>query len=268
MLACAAQLRLSVGDLSGNRAAARRAIQEAARAGAKLIVLPELTASGYVFTGRAEAEALSEELTGPTVTEWTHLAAVLDMVIVGGIAERGAAGALYNTAVVFDPSGLCASYRKAHLWDLEKEIFIAGDAPAPVIETSIGRIAAMVCYDLEFPEWVRPVALGGADILCVPTNWPLAPRPEGERPGEVIRAQAAASTNRLYVIAADRCGIERGVMWTGASVIIDPDGFPIAGPISADEPALLLAEVDVARSRQKSLGERNDVLGDRRTDLY
>ena len=268
MLAAAAQLRLSVGDLAGNRAAARRAIQEAAQAGAKLIVLPELAASGYVFMDKAEAGALSEELTGPTVTQWTHLAEALDMVIVGGLAERGAAGALYNTAVIVDRTGLRASYRKAHLWDLEKEIFIAGDAPAPVIETGIGRIAVMVCYDLEFPEWVRPVALGGADILCVPTNWPLAPRPEGERPGEVIRAQAAASTNRLYVIAADRCGIERGVMWTGGSVIIDPDGFPIAGPISADEPALLLAEVDVARSRQKSLGERNDVLGDRRTDLY
>ena len=268
MLAATAQLRLSVGDLAGNRAAARRAIQEAAQAGAKLIVLPELTVSGYVFTGRAEAGTLSEELTGPTVTEWTHLAAVLDMVIVGGIAERGAAGALYNTAVIIDPTGLRASYRKAHLWDLEKEIFIAGDEPAPVIETGIGRIAAMVCYDLEFPEWVRPVALGGADILCVPTNWPLATRPEGERPGEVIRAQSAASTNRLYVIAADRCGIERGVMWTGGSVIIDPDGFPIAGQSSADEPALLFAEVDVARARHKFLGERNDVLGDRRTDLY
>lgn len=57
-------------------------------------------------------------------------------------------------------------------------------------------------------------------------------------------------------------------MWTGGSVIIDPDGFPIAGPISADESALLLAEIDVARARLKSLGERNDVLGDRRTDLY
>ena len=268
MLASSAQLRLRVGDLVGNRAVARRAIEAAAQAGARLVVLPELAASGYVFTDKAEAATLSEDLDGPTVTEWMGLAAEHDLVIVGGLAERGAAGALFNTAVVIDPSGLRASYRKAHLWDFEKEIFNAGDARPPVIETDVGRIAVMVCYDLEFPEWVRLAALAGADILCVPTNWPLAPRPVDERPGEVIRAQAAASTNRIYVIAADRCGVERGVKWTGGSVIVDPDGFPLAGPVSADEPALLLADIDVACARTKSLGERNDVLDDRRTDLY
>ena len=268
MIVSAAQLHLCIGDLDGNRLAARRAIEAAAEAGARLIVLPELTASGYVFADRAEAMSLAEGLAGPTVAEWSGLAAARDLVIVGGVAERDAGGALFNTAVVVDSTGLRASYRKAHLWDREKEVFTPGDARPVLVDTAIGRIAVMVCYDLEFPEWMRFAALGGADIVCVPTNWPLAPRPEGERPGEVVRAQAAASTNRVYLIAADRCGTERGVSWTGGSTIIDPDGFAIAGPVSADEPALLLADIEPARARDKSLSDRNDVFDDRRLDLY
>jgi len=268
MIIAAAQLRLCIGDLDGNRLAARRAIEAAAEAGARLIVLPELTASGYVFVDQAEALTLSEDLTGPTVTEWAELAAALDLVIVGGVAERAVDGRLFNTAVVIDSSGLRASYRKAHLWDREKDVFVPGDSRPALVDTAIGRIAVMVCYDLEFPEWMRFAALGGADIVCVPTNWPLAPRPEGERPGEVVRAQAAASTNRVYLIAADRCGTERDVSWTGGSAIIDPDGFAIAGPVSADTPALLLADIEPARARDKSLSDRNHVFDDRRLDLY
>ena len=92
MIVAAAQLRLRIGDLVGNRFSARRAIEDAAVAGARLIVLPELTASGYVFADQAEAITLSEDLTGPTVTEWAELAAAHDLVIVGGVAERAAGG--------------------------------------------------------------------------------------------------------------------------------------------------------------------------------
>ena len=268
MIVAAAQLHLCIGDLDGNRLTARRAIEDAVEAGARLVVLPELTPSGYVFADRVEALSLSEHLTGPTVTEWAALAAAHDLVIVGGLAERDADGSLFNTAVIIDSTGLRASYRKAHLWDREKEVFVPGGTRPALVDTAVGRIAVMVCYDLEFPEWMRFPALGGADIVCVPTNWPLAPRPEDERPGEVVRAQAAASTNRVYLIAADRCGSERGVSWTGGSSIIDPDGFAIAGPVSADVPALLLADIDPARSRVKAVSARNHVFDDRRLDLY
>ena len=100
MIVAAAQLHLRIGDLVANRFSARRAIENAAVAGARLIVLPELTASGYVFADQAEAITLSEDLTGPTVTEWAELAAAHDLVIVGGVAERAAGGTLFNTAVV------------------------------------------------------------------------------------------------------------------------------------------------------------------------
>ena len=126
----------------------------------------------------------------------------------------------------------------------------------------------MVCYDLEFPEWVRLAALDGAELLCVPTNWPRIPRPDGERPMEVLRAMVAASTNRMAVAVCDRCGDERGTSWVAGSAIAGPDGWLLAGPPDEAAPALLTADVDMSASRDKALGPRNDALADRRPALY
>jgi predicted amidohydrolase len=126
----------------------------------------------------------------------------------------------------------------------------------------------MVCYDLEFPEWVRAAALAGADLLCVPTNWPAEGRPDGERPMEVLRAMVAAASNHMYVAACDRCGAERGVEWVAGSAIADPGGWLLAGPTPAPAPALLLADVDITDAREKAIGPRNDVHADRRPELY
>ena len=96
------------------------------------------------------------------------------------------------------------------------------------MDTAHGRIGVMICYDLEFPEWVRAVALAGADLLCAPVNWPLLPRPDGERPTEMVRALAGAGMNRMPIAVCDRAGVERGQDWIGGSVIIDADGYPLA----------------------------------------
>lgn len=144
-----------MGSPDTNRARAARAITAAARLGARIVVLPELTNSGYRLAGQAEAAALAEPLDGPTVRQWQDLAARLGLLVVGGLCERDRAGLLRNSAVAVDATGLRAVYRKAHLWDLESTVFVPGDAAPPVLETAHGRIALMVCYDLEFPEWVR-----------------------------------------------------------------------------------------------------------------
>jgi predicted amidohydrolase len=254
-----------VGEPAANRAASLAAVERAARAGARVVVLPELAVSGYVFTDAAEARALSEPLDGPTVTAWAEAAARHDVVLVAGTNERAADGALRNSAVLLDASGLRAVYRKAHLWDREKLFFAPGDAPPPVVDTAVGRIAVMVCYDLEFPEWVRLPALAGAELLCAPVNWPAFPRPEGERPGEVVRVQANAMVNRLPIAVADREGPERGVDWVGGCVVVDADGWPVSRPAG---PGLFLADLDLATARDKALGPRNDVHADRRPELY
>ena len=261
------QLAPAIGDLDGNRERALAAIDAAADAGAQVVVLPELAASGYVFRDAAEALALAEPPGGPTVSGWADRAAARDLVVVGGFAEDGGDD-LYNSAAVVDASGLRAVYRKVHLWDRESLVFTPGDAPPAVVDTPHGRIGVMVCYDLEFPEWVRAAALRGAELLCVPTNWPHEPRPDGERPMEVLRTMVAASTNRMAVAACDRCGEERGVTWVAGSAIAGPDGWLLAGPPARAEPVLLLAEVDLATARDKATGPRNDALGDRRPALY
>lgn len=261
------QLPIVVGDQAGNRRRARAAVTAAAGAGARIVVLPELADSGYVFHDRAEAARYAEPADGATVREWTRLAGELDIVIVGGICELDPAEHVRNSAVIVDAGGLRAVYRKVHLWDREKLVFTPGDEPPPVVATEHGRISVLICYDVEFPEWVRRVALEGADLLCVPTNWPRFPRPPGERPMEAVRVQAAASANRIFVAACDRVGPERGVDWVGASIIVDPDGWPLAGPATGAT-GTLYATCELDKARDKALTDLADIHADRRPDLY
>ena len=264
-----AQLKLTVGDQEPNRSAAAAAISEAAAAGAGLVVLPELSDSGYVFASPSEARSLASPASdSPALRLWRSLAVTHDLVIAGGFCELGADGRLYNSAALVDSSGVRAVYRKAHLWDTEKQVFTPGDAPPPVVDLPMGRIGLMICYDLEFPEWVRLAALAGTDLLAVPVNWPRYSWPAGERPAEVIKAQAAAASNAMFVAVADRCGEERGVDWINGSMIADPGGYPVAGPSLTSSPDLLTADCDLRRARDKSVSPGNDLLADRRPALY
>jgi predicted amidohydrolase len=269
-----AQLAITVGEPEANRKAAAGAVAEAAATGAQLVVLPELSDSGYVFGDVAvQAAAEARGLASPaadsvTLRHWRSLADTHQLVIAGGFCELGADGRLYNSAAIVDASGARAVYRKAHLWDAEKLVFTPGDAAPPVVDFAFGRVALMICYDLEFPEWVRLAALAGADVIAAPVNWPAYSWPARERPAEVVKAQAAAATNGVFVAVADRCQTERGVSWISGSVIVGPDGYPLDGPVLADRPALLTAACDLTRARDKRLAGDNDLLADRRPDLY
>ncbi len=223
------QLAPTVGDVAGNRRLTRDAIREAVGAGARLVVLPELATSGYVFESPAEARACAEPPTGPSLQGWAEEAARGDAVVIGGFCELGEDGNLYNSAAVVDTTGVLGVYRKVHLWDREKLFFEPGRDCAPVLDTRAGRIGVAVCYDLYFPEMMRSLALGGAELVALPANLPRLPRPE-ERPMEVTLAMATAHLNHLVFALCDRCGPERGVEWVGASVICDADGWPVAGP--------------------------------------
>lgn len=266
--ACQVPARIGAGDPAELVAAVR----EAAGRGARLVVLPELAVCGYVFADAAEARAAAEPLDGPTVALLAALSAELGCVLVAGLAELGADGAVFDSAVLVEGGRLRAAYRKAHLWGREAELFAAGEAAPPVVDTAVGRVALMICYDLEFPEWVRIAAQAGAEVVAVPANWPWLARPAGERPLEVLKAQAAAGAYRVHVVVADRCGPERGVDWIGGSVVCSATGFLLAGPATAaGERAVrtvLTAELDPALARDKSLGPHNDALADRRPALY
>ena len=262
------QLAPRIGDADYNRTLSEAAIRGAASLGAQVVVLPELMQSGYAFTDREEAYGVSEELDGPALTLWKTLAAELNLIIVAGFCERLSARRVSNSAALIEPEGRLTVYRKAHLWNREKLIFTPGTEPPPLIETAVGRIAVMICYDLELPEWVRLAALAGADLLCAPVNWPDSARPAGERPGEIVRVQANAAVNRMFIAACDRYGEERGVNWVGGSVIVDADGYPLAGAVSHQKEQRLVAELQLSQARDKYISDHNHVHQDRRPGLY
>lgn len=263
----ACQLSLDIDQPEHNRAALVAGVRAAAAAGAELVVLPELVTSGYVFADLAEAQALAEPVDGPTVRLLADLSAEHGIVLVAGFCERSAGERPYNSLAVLDRGELAAVYRKTHLWGTEKNMFALGDAPAPVVDTSVGRLGAMICYDLEFPEMIRDVALRRAQIVVAPSNWPANFPPAGERAPEVVKAQAGAAVNRVFVLVCDRWGSERGVDWIGGSVICDVEGYPVAGPADGGED-LLLAELDLARADDKVVGPHNEAFTDRRPELY
>jgi 5-aminopentanamidase len=256
-----------VGDVEANRRLTGEAVREAVAAGAQLVVLPELSTSGYVFESRAEARACAEPAGGPTLLGWAEEAARGDAVVVGGFCELGEDGALYNSAAVVDATGVLGVYRKIHLWDREELFFEPGQSSAPVLETRAGRIGVAICYDLWFPEIARGLALEGAELLVLPANFPRFPRPE-ERPMEVTLAMATAHSNHLFLALCDRSGPERGVEWVGGSVICDEHGWVLAGPPADFGPGLVVADGDLSRARDKAWNERNDLFGDRRPELY
>ena len=262
------QLPVEVGQLERNRALTREAVREAVSAGGRLVVLPELSNSGYVFESAEEARACAEPADGATLRAWSEEAERGDAVVVGGFCELGEDGLLYNSAAVVDGGGMLAVYRKLHLWDREQLVFEPGRDCAPVLETRVGRVGVAVCYDFNFPEVARGLALAGADIVVLPANFPGHPRPEGERPIEVTLAMATAHLNHVFVAVCDRCGDERGVEWVGGSVVCDEWGWTLARPPEDGGPAMLLADCDFALARNKAWNERNDVFGDRRPELY
>ena len=169
------------GRPGGQPGARGRRVGQAVALGAEVVVLPELVSSGYAFADSAEARAAAEAADGPTIRLWERLASDHDLVIVGGFCESSGNEVL-NSAAIVDPTGLLAVYRKAHLWDRERLIFTAGDAAPPVVRTRIGQVSTLVCYDLEFPEWVRLPALEGAQSWPPPSTGRHTRVPKGSVP--------------------------------------------------------------------------------------
>jgi len=264
------QMEPIVGRKEHNVERSLELIERAAAGGANLVVLPELCNSGYVFETREEANALAEEVPGgPTTKAWMQIAAKHKLVIVAGIAEREG-DSLYNAAAIVGPNGLLGRYRKNHLWGAENLFFEPGNLGMPVFRIGAGRIACAICYDIWFPETFRLAALQGADLLCVATNWVPMPQQPSTLPVMAnILAMGGAHSNSMFVVAADRVGVERGQPFLGNSIVVSHTGWPLAGPASFDREEMLIADVNLADARRKrTLNEFNQLLRDRRIDVY
>jgi predicted amidohydrolase len=259
------QIAPVLGDLAANQAKAVTAITASAARGADVIVLPELVLSGYMFESTEEARSLAVRPDDAVFAAWADAAGDTTFVV-GGFPELGEDGNLYNSAAVVDRHGIIAVYRKVHLWDQEKRFFTPGAEAPPVIDTAAGRIGVLICYDLEFPEMTRGIALGGADLIAAPTNWPYEPRPDGEEAPTVSIARAAARVSRTPIACCDRSATERGQAWNQGTSIIDADGFIVAATASTD--GVISAEIDLQASRDKTVSPLGDAYGDRRPGVY
>ena len=268
----AAQYEPRVGDVEHNRDEAVAWTRRAAQQGAQLVVLPELASSGYVFNDDAEAARTAESADdGPVVSALREVCVELGCHVVVGLNERDGERR-HNSAVLIGRDGTLAAYRKLHLYYNEQSWFVPGEA-LPLVETPIGRIGFVICFDLWFPEAARALALAGAEIIAVPTNWVASFKKtvwddRGYCQGDYI-AMATAAQNGVVMVCADRIGTERGTTFLGASIIVGADGWPMAGPASKDQAELLVADVDLddvetARCRTP----RNHLLNDRRPRAY
>jgi predicted amidohydrolase len=243
------QLDAEPFDVEANAVSGAQAIAAAARGGADIVVLPELLSTGYVMD-RARIHALAEPVgageLGPALGRWTRAAAEAGVAVVAGFAERGPAGC-YNSAVAIDRAGAIVEvYRKTHLFDAERSVFEPGDRGLPIVTLAGVAVGILICYDLRFPEALRILALRGAELVCVPTAWVSAfdgvPSPCPGFIPQVLNATVQANLDQVWVAAAGRTGEDDGVTLLGNSVIVDPYGSPVAGPLGR-EPGLVIHPV-------------------------
>jgi predicted amidohydrolase len=240
-------------------------IGQVSRESVALAVFPECSLSGY-HLARDAAEVAAVEIPGPETRRLSDLADRFRMTLVVGLLERTSTG-LYNAAVVFRPGQAIVSYRKTHLPQMGVDRFCqrGRDAYRP-IDTPIGAIGVLICYDLRFPEPARLLALSGATLLAVPTNWPTT---ASDYPDFLLRARA--SENRLPIVAADRCGTDVEVAFLGRSQIVGYDGAVIAEAGSQDETLVASLELGTAPGTRRIAGRPDGpggLLTDRRSDLY
>ena len=275
MLIAVAQTEPQLAEVARNLEAAIARIEEAAAQGVQLLVLPEAQLTGYVFNSAEEARAVALEVPGPEIDALAAAAGRLGVFTVCGLIEREG-DLLRNTAVLVGPStadgspgegALLGRYCKTHLPFLGVDRFVTPGDEVPVFDTPIGRIGIEICYDLRFPELSRSLAVQGADFIAHPTNWPLAALSNAD-----FITRTRALENRVYLLTANRSGFERGTEFCGWSQICDPSGTRVVETGKAGE-TLLVAEADVARSRDKNIivipGEYEMHLwGHRRPELY
>jgi predicted amidohydrolase len=231
---------------------------------ADLLVLPELSNSGYLHASADTLRPYSEPAdgSGPFLRTMRELAGETDGLIVVGFAERAAEG-LYNSAAAVDENGVRQVYRKAHLFVDEQDLFLPGDSGFQILDYRDARIGMLVCFDWAFPEAARTLMLKGAHILAHPSDLVLP------------FAQKAMVTrsieNGVFSITANRWGTEtfgdRTLSFSGLSQVVDVKGHVLSdAPGAAD--CVKVCEINPQLAENKQITPRNHLVSNRRTDLY
>jgi N-carbamoylputrescine amidase len=265
-----------------NLALIERHVASAAARGAQLVLLQELHNGAYFCQRQDVCEfELAEAIPGPSTERLGQLARRHRVVIVGSLFERRGAGLYHNTAVVLEQDGsLAGKYRKMHIPDdpgfNEKFYFTPGDLGFTPIDTSVGRLGVLVCWDQWYPEAARLMALAGAELLLYPTAIGWDPgddqaEKDRQRNAWILSHRGHAVANGLPVLSCNRTGHEAspvgrsGIDFWGSSHVLGPQGeFLAEAPV--DAPQVLMAEVDLGRSEH--VRRIWPFLRDRRIDAY
>jgi 5-aminopentanamidase len=267
MRVAAVQMEPKLGRIEANLERIVDRIDHAAKAGARLVVFPECALSGYGFGSREEGMAHAVAVDSAPLGRVTSACRQHACFCVFGMLERDGSR-LFNACVLTGPEGVVATYRKVHLPFLGIDMFVdPGDRPFAVHDAGGLQVGMHICYDGSFPESARVMALEGADLLVLPTNWPTHSECAAEH-----MIPTRAMENTVYVMAVNRVGEESGFRFIGASSIVDPSGKSLAqaGP---DSEETLFAEIDPALARRKRLVRvpgRHEInrIADRRPRFY
>lgn len=223
-----------------------------------LLVFPEMCTTGYVVKSKIELKDLAEEIpSGPTATELVKIAKGVGSILIAGLPEI-VGRKIYNSAVVVGPGGYIAKHQKSHLFLNESKYFSPGQTKPTIFKWQEFRIGLGICYDYMFPEYWRTLALQGADLFCNPANFVFD---YGFK-----MMQARALENGVFSVCTNRIGEERGVEFRGGSEIVNNRGEVIKKASQQEE--LVIVDLDLKKSRDKRWNSDNDLLADRRPELY
>ncbi len=255
VIASAVQFNVVLGQIDMNLQKALSGLRRAGEKGAQMAVLPEMWSSGYDYR---RLPALAEE-TPRIIARLEEISAELEMVIVGSLPEKEG-GSVYNAAFVVDRGQTVGRYRKLHLFSTMREdrFLTAGDRLLTV-DTSVARLGIAICYDLRFPELFRKLTLAGAEILCLPAEWP---KPRQDHWRTLLRARAIE--NQLFVAAANCCGIQGNLDFFGMSLLLAPRGEVLAE--AGETETELIATFDFAE--MADYREQIPCSRDRRPEVY
>ena len=263
----AVQMDVALGDRQRNLDRITDALAETSQQGAQLTMFPECSVTGYCFDSLEEALPFAESVSGPGCEQVAAACARLDCHAIVGFLEADQ-GRLFNACALIGPAGVIGSYRKIHLPFLGIDRFTTpGDRPFAVHQMGDAKIGMNICYDSAFPEAARSMALDGADLIALPTNFP---------PGAECMAEHVVNTrameNKVFYACVNRVGIEREFPFIGHSKICDTSGRILAAASHADE-AILYADLDLEQARQKRIvrvPEKHiiDRFADRRPEMY